>query len=132
MIIKQTTKNAVSFREVKSATIAYPADEAFKQAYFYANKGLSKDDMDKPFNLVIVTPEIHGVADDEVICPEQIATTVRSDVIGQPMAVLVTDGELSVGGVSYQFIYVDDRIEILADNGALVGGYGSSYSQSLP
>lgn len=127
MIIKQLNKNGQSFQTVNSAVIAYPVSEAFKQAQFYAHKGLNEEDMNKPFDTVIFVPETYADAlGEQVICPEQIVTTVRKDVTGVPVAVLITDDELAVGGVHYQFVYGSEKVEILTDSGVLVGGYGHS------
>lgn len=129
MIIKQSTKRGQSFSETKNAVIAYPVSEAFKQAMFYAHKGLTEVDMNKPFDTVIYIPETY--ADEfgtELLCSEQIATTVHSDLVGVPVAVLITDDEQSIGGVHYQFIYGNDKVEILTDSGTVVGGYGHSHT----
>ncbi|QIM65255.1 hypothetical protein [Frederiksenia canicola] len=129
MIIKQSTKYYQSFSHATNAVIAYPASEAFKQALFYAHKGLTEADRDKPFDSVFYTPESYvDELGETLLCPEQIATTVRTDVIGVSVAVLVTDDELTFGGVHYQFIYGDDRIELLTESGVSVGGYGRSHT----
>lgn len=129
MIIKQSTKYYQSFSHATNAVIAYPASEAFKQALFYAHKGLTEADRDKPFDSVFYTPESYvDELGETLLCPEQIATTVRTDVIGVPVAVLVTDDELTFGGVHYQFIYGNDRIELFTESGVAVGGYGCTHS----
>lgn len=125
MIIKQSNKNGQSFGYVKSAVIAYPVSEAFKQAQFYAHKGLNEADMNKPFNTVIFVPETYADSlGEKVVSPEQVVTTVRNDVTGVPVAVLITDDGLAVGGVHYQFVYGSDKVEILTDSGVIVGGCG--------
>lgn len=126
MIIKTRMNGAVAICTVASVVIAYANAPQFKQALEFAEQGLPDNDKGKPVDVVIYTPESYtDITATEVLMPEQIATTTREDVSGDPVAVLVTDDEWSIHGTHYQFIYAKDSVEILADNGqclAVVNG----------
>lgn len=126
MIIKTRMNSAIAICTVASAVIAYANSPQFKQALEIAEQGLPDNDKGKPVDVVIYTPESYtDRAATEVLMPEQIATTIREDVSSPPLAVLVTDDEWSINGTHYQFIYAQDFVEILTDNGqclAVVNG----------
>lgn len=126
MIIKTRMNGAIAICTVTSAVIAYANSPQFKQALEFAEQGLPDNDKGKPVDVVIYTPESYtDITATEVLMPQQIATTTREDVSGEPVAVLVTDDDWSIHGTHYQFIYPTDSVEILADNGrylAVVNG----------
>lgn len=122
MLVKQKIGGTVAICAIAFATIAYAHSAQFREAESLAVKGLSDEDKDKPFDMVLHTPE--GYADPDgtdLLYPEQIATTVRTDnVIGQPLAVLITNDSERVGGTCFQFLYSGDRVEVLTDNGQIL------------
>lgn len=119
MIVKLKLGAVVVLSQVKQATIAYAGSEAYQTAIEQAKKGLLDEDKGKPFETVLHFPAVYADEDgQEEICPEQIATTVRSDnVSGEPVAVVLIPDDNVVGELQSIFIYKTDYAEVLTDTG---------------
>lgn len=119
MIIKLKLGSVVVLSQVKQATIAYAGSEGYQTAIEQAKKGLRDEDKGKPFETVLHFPAVYADEDgQEEVCPEQIATTVRSDsVSGEPVAVVLIPDDNVIGELQSIFIYKTDYAEVLTDNG---------------
>lgn len=118
MIIKQTIGKTVAIFETKTARLSYAGSVEFGEAVRLAKQGLLDEDVGKPFDFVLHTPEYTADPEgEEVLCEEQIATSVRNDVASEPLAVLITDDDLAYGGNCYQFLYSCDQVEVMTDTG---------------
>ncbi len=80
------------------------------------------------FETVLHFPAVYADEDgQEEICPEQIATTVRSDnVSGEPVAVVLIPDDNVVGELQSIFIYKTDYAEIFTDNGVKLSAVRTS------
>lgn len=124
MLVKQTIGKAVSVFESKSASIIYAGCEGFDEAITLAKQGLLNEDMSKPVAAVLYTPKYTAdPSGNETIIDEQIATSVRSDVVGEPLAVLITDDSQILNGSRYQFLYSVDSVELMTDHGFAVASF---------
>lgn len=124
MIVKQTIGKVISIFEKNNVELIYAGCESFDCALKLAEKGLRNKDAGKPFDSVMVLPMHTAVPEsEEVLCEEQIATLVRNDVSGEPIAVLITDDEIAFGGVDYQFLYPGDNVEVMTDHGIAVATF---------
>ncbi|MEG9532515.1 hypothetical protein [Mannheimia indoligenes] len=119
MIIKLKLGSVVVLSQVKQATIAYAGSEGYQTAIEQAKKGLLDEDKGKPFETVLHFPAVYADEDgQEEVCPEQIATTVRSDnVSGEPVAVVLIPDDNITGEVQSIFVYATDSVEVLTDTG---------------
>ncbi|EEY09691.1 hypothetical protein [Mannheimia haemolytica] len=120
MIIKLKLGSVLVLSQVKQATIAYADSEAYQTAIEQAKKGLRDEDKGKPFETVLhLLPAVYSDEyEQEEVCPEQIATTVRSDnVSGDPVAVVLIPDDNVVGELQSIFIYKTDYAEVLTDTG---------------
>lgn len=128
MIIKLKLGSVLVLSQVKQATIAYAGSEAYQTAIEQAKKGLRDEDKGKPFETVLHLLAVYADEDgQEEVCPEQIATTVRSDnVSGDPVAVVLIPDDNVVGELQSIFIYKTDYAEIFTDNGVKLSAVRTS------